>query len=229
MIFMITNTDLGVLEWCVDSIGTGRVVRAKSTEKNPRRLPCYRYVLDAGNAIRDLLPRLRPYLKIKAKQADAAITYLESRALRLPRSAFNETEINLFFDIRLANQRAYNSTVDEARITYKKIAYNRANFRELILRDRTGSVYRVVEWTPEMDALVGTDIDRKIAERLGLKLAQVQRRREHLGRVPFGWVAPAKRLEIQRLRREEHMTMIQIAQATGVSFSSVQRALADSV
>ena len=38
-----------------------------------------------------------------------------------------------------------------------------------------------IEWTPAMDALLGTDLDRNVAQRLQLSTATVLRRRQALG------------------------------------------------
>jgi len=231
MIFLVVNTNLEVLEWCANVVGAGIVVKARNTPANPRRLVCYRYRLDAQKDIAVLLPQLQPYLKIKRPHVDAAMSYLHSRLSRARRAASSEHEIDLFFNIRLAslaNQRAVGPWDGIERITYCKKAYTREGFKRLILEGREDSNYHVVEWTPEMDAQVGTDADRRIAERLGLKMAQVQRRRTHLGRMPFGWIDSMKRAEIHRLH-QARQPWKQIATAVGVSLSSLQRVLSKPV
>lgn len=180
---MVINTCREALEWCHATVGFGHIVESKATRKNPRRLRCYRYVLNKQHVLQRLLPAIRPYLKIKHRQVDAALLFIESRATRPARSAFNTDEVDLVFDIRLANRRSYEPG---GVVVYKKTAYDRAAFHRLLLEGRDGSIYHVVEWTPKMDALVGTDIDRKVGDQLGLKIAQVQRRRIELGRRPFG-------------------------------------------
>lgn len=185
VIFTIANTHRGVLEWCRTTIGHGCVVQVKNTPANPRNLPAFRYNLDQAHVLRGLLPILRPYLKVKWPQADAMLRYLCSREDASKGAAFTETEVDAIFDCRLTNQKSYNKGVVE-HVLYRKQPYTREQFRELLLAGRDGSIYRVVSWTPAMDALVGTDIDRKVAAILGLKLAQVQRRRVELGRPPFG-------------------------------------------
>ena len=75
-----------------------------------------------------------------------------------------------------------------------------------------------------MDALVGTDIDRKVAVRLGLKLAHVQRRRVELGRPPFGAITEAKIQRVLKMRRAR-TKLKQIVAKTGVSLTSVERIL----
>ena len=44
-------------------------------------------------------------------------------------------------------------------------------------RSNTGRI----EWTPAMDALLGTDLDKKVGQQLGLSTAAVLRRRQALG------------------------------------------------
>jgi hypothetical protein len=222
MVFIVTNTNRAVLDWCASAVGAGLVVQ-KRRHTEPGRLPCFCYRLDAQQAIAELLPQLLPYLKIKTPHATAASAYLKSRMGRLNRAAFNTEEINLFFEVRLAslaNQRHASGEV----ITYRKQEYNRDAFERLILENRIGSSYRVVEWTPEMEALVGTDIDRKVAEHLGLKLAQVQRRREQLGRPPFGSIPHATKATALQLRAQGQ-TIRAIADSLNLSYSAIQRLL----
>lgn len=187
--FTIVNTNRGVLDWCLSTIGHGRVVQTRSTSANPRNLPTFRYNLDQAHALRWLLPLLRPYLKIKWPQTDAMLRYLYSREKAGRGAAFTPAEVDAIFDCRITNQKSYNKGSFE-HILYRGQPYTREQFQTLLLAGRDGSIYRVVPWTPAMDALVGTNIDRKVAATLGLKLAQVQRRRVELGRPPFGTAHP---------------------------------------
>ncbi len=184
IVFTIVNTNRPVLDWCVQAIGKGLVVQVKSTQANPRNLPTFRYNLDCKDDIFNVVHQINPHLKIKAKQAEACLAYLRSRVGKRRGAAFTEEEVNLMFSLRLANQKSYNLGSTE-HILYKKQPYNRAEFRNLLLEGRDGSIYHSVEWTSSMDALVGTSIDRVVARTLGLKLAQVQRRRDALGIPPF--------------------------------------------
>lgn len=190
LIFMVINTHLQVLEWVLSTVNAGRIVEAKNARdsKLQRRLRCYRFVLDTNHNLTRLLPLIRPYLKIKTRQVDAAISFLQRRAERPPRSGFDTLDVDNLFDIRLANRKLYE---DVERIAYRKALYTRDEFRKVLLEGRDGSAYRVVEWTPEMDALVGTNIDRVVAGKLGLKLAQVQRRRVGLGVPTFSRALPS--------------------------------------
>lgn len=223
VIFTIVNTHKGVLEWCQTAIGHGCVVQTRSTPANPRNLPTFRYNLDQAHVLRWLLPILRPYLKVKWPQTEAVLRYLQSREGAGRGVAFTHAEIDAIFDCRLTNQKSYNKGVIE-HILYRKQPYTREQFRELLLAGRDGSIYRVVSWTPAMDALVGTDIDRKVAVRLGLKLAHVQRRRVELGRPPFGAITEAKIQRVLKMRRAR-TKLKQIVAKTGVSLTSVERIL----
>lgn len=74
-----------------------------------------------------------------------------------------------------------------------------------------------------MDAAVGTDIDRKVAAKLGLKLSQVQRRRVKLGRPFLGAISSTVQGRIQSLPTEG-MPYRAIASELGIGTSSVHRA-----
>ncbi len=167
----------------------------------------------------ELLPKLRPYLRIKEAQADAALQFLMGRKQR--GGPYTELDVSAAFNLRLTNQKSYNKGSVE-HILYRKQPYTRDQFMGLIQEGRDGSIYRVTEWTSEMDALIGTDIDRRIAKSLNLKLAQVQRRRVDLGRPPFGWIDDTTKAEIRRLRKDG-VTLKRIAAMLNVSFSFVQR------
>lgn len=182
VLLMVINTHKPVLEWCVSTVGAGRVEEAKATEKNPRRLRCFRYILMTQHALLWLLEQLHPRLRIKGAQVAAALRFLRSRASRPPRAAFNGVEVDALFDARVANQKEYDQG---AHVTYKKKRYTREAFRALVLRGRRGSHYRVAEWNAQTETLLGTDTDGRIAERLGLRLSQVQKHRSRLGIAPF--------------------------------------------
>jgi len=123
--------------------------------------------------LESLLTQVKPYMIIKQTQAILALEFLHSRLNRANRAAFSEREIEILFDLRVANAHNSKSRV----FVYNKRPYTLVQFKKLVLSSRQNPNYWVVEWTPEMDGLLGTDSDRAIAERLGLKLAAVQRRR----------------------------------------------------
>lgn len=221
LVLMLVNTCEEALRWCLRTIGTGHIVRQNKGKK--RRRTCYRYVLGNNWALLQLLPVLRPYLKIRTAQVDAALAFLRNRASRPVRSAFTEIEVDHIFAVRLANQFPYDKQT-VACVRYKKKMYTKEEFRTLLLSSRNSSNYRVVDWTSEMDAVVGTDIDSRVASKLGLKLGQVQRRRALLGKPHNRKMAALKATRILRLRAAGH-TMTEIAETVGLSFSSVQRIL----
>jgi DNA-directed RNA polymerase specialized sigma subunit len=178
--------------------------------------------VDAAASLAWLIPQIQPYLKIKRPQADAILEFLRNRSQLGTKTALTDRDVDLLFVARLANQKSYNKGAFE-HILYKGTPYTRQSFRELLLSNRNGSLYRVIEWTPQMDARVGTNIDRVVASQLGLKLAQVQRRREQLHRPPFGSLQAhwSKVLSL----RAEGLTLRAIAKMVGISRSSVQRIL----
>jgi hypothetical protein len=171
---VIANTYKAALIWTQQRIPHSRIHQAKDAR---RKTPCWRLVLENNEILLTLLQHIRPYLHIKHAQADLAITYLQSR--RQTRQAqparllgYTPEELVLLFQLRLLNQKA-----SKTHFIYKKKHYTLKQFTALVLHNRNGSLYHVVAWTPEMDALLGTDSDHAIATRLGLKLAAVQRRR----------------------------------------------------
>lgn len=181
---MIVNTCRSVLEWCAKVCGFGLIVEAKGTASNPRNLPTFRFNVDSAQSLNWLIPQIRPHLKIKTAQADAVLKFIQGRESRRG-TAFTPEEIAAVFDAKIANQKSYNKGTFE-HIRFKGKTYDRQAFGELINETRDGSIYRTISWTSEMDSQVGTASDLAVAQRLGLKLAQVQRRRTQLGIPPFG-------------------------------------------
>lgn len=223
MVLTIGNTHLGVLQWCLRTIGKGTLVQAKNTPRNPRNLPYHRYNLDCKEDLAVLLPQLLPYLRIKKDQAEAATKFLRVRAQNRRGGPFTEAQIDCLFELRLSNQKSYNKGSQE-HIRYKGQTFTRAQFREFLLNGRDGSIYRSVVWTPEMDALVASDTDVKVAAQLGLKLGQVRSRRVALGRSSPHFVSLDEAQRI-RLLRLQGLTQGEIAAEMGLGRSSVCRIL----
>lgn len=169
----LANTDLPVIEWASSTTGVGRIQRAGGAH---RKKPCWRHVVTAMQPIESMLLQLRPYMRVKTHQADLALAFLRSRQRRTGRAGYNAMEIELLFELRIANAHSSKSRV----FYFRGVPYSLERFRELVLAGRHNENYNVVEWTEEMDALLGTDSDRVVAEQLGLKLAAVQRRRYKL-------------------------------------------------
>lgn len=183
MKLVIVNTCRAVLEWCHAVCGFGLIVEAKGSRSSPRNLPTFRFNVDTARSLVWLIPQIRPYLKIKTSQADAVYGFIQSRENKRG-TAFTAEEVDAIFDAKIANQKSYNKGSFE-HVVFKGKTFTREAFRELINETRDGSIYRVVQWTPKMDHQLGTAVDATIAQRLGLKLAQVQRRRTQLGIAPF--------------------------------------------
>jgi hypothetical protein len=222
IVFIITNTCLSVIEWCLETIGTGRIVQSRVySENNPRRMPAYKYVLDTNSYLVQLLPQLLEHLKIKRRQAELALGYLGSREGKY-RGKYSRFEVDTLFNLRHSNLKDYD-LLGSPTIRYKGSDYDTNRFAELFFERRDESGQQFVEWTPEMDALVGTEIDIKVAKLLGVKLSAVQRRRTSLGVRPFSRMR-LKAKEIFNLR-SKGKTAQEISEIVGLHRSAVQKVL----
>lgn len=222
IIFMVTNTCLSVIEWCLEVIGTGRVVQSRSYSKDhPRRMPAYKYVLDTNAYLVQLLPQILGHLKVKKRQAELTMIYLNSRSGKY-RGNYSRAESDILFNLRHANLKDYD-LLGSPTIRYRGRNYNKDEFSNLFFERRDESGNQYVEWTTEMDSILGTDIDSNIAGRLGLKLASVQRRRTNLRVPPYGSLLNKKSMVIQL--RSEGLTLKNISSKVGISKSSVVRIL----
>ena len=84
----VTNTDPRLMSWLMETLGTGKVVNKRMLG---RKRPCYQWQVSARQA-EAVLRAIRPYLVIKADQADIG---LASRALvgrQQGRRRLSETE-----------------------------------------------------------------------------------------------------------------------------------------
>lgn len=220
IVFMVTNTCLSVIEWCLEVIGTGRVVQSRSYSKDhPRRMPAYRYVLDTNAYLIQLIPQILGHLKVKGRQAELAMVYLNSRDGKY-RGNYSIAESDALFELRHANLKDYD-LLGSPTIRYRGGDYNKEEFSKLFFERRDESGNQYVKWTKEMDELLGTDIDIRIARRLRVKLSAVQRRRTELEVRPFSKMR-SKANEILRLRAS-HRTLKDIATLVGLSKSAVQK------
>lgn len=174
---LISNNHRGVLDWCQSATGCGMILRRAPNEKQKEH---WRYVIQSREQILHLLEQLYPFLRIKQDQAGLMMTILRSRLSKQPRSPFDETELEHFYWLRLLTQHKKTGS-----LTFKGQAYSLEDFKELILGGRDDR-YVVVQWSTQMDRLLGTKPDSAIAKQLGLKIAQVQRRRSFLGKPPAG-------------------------------------------
>jgi hypothetical protein len=220
IIFIVTNTCLSVIEWCLETIGTGRIVQSRTySEDHPRRMPAYRYILDTNSYLVQLLPQLLEHLKIKSRQAKLALGYLGSREGKY-RGNYSRSEVDALFNLRHSNLKDYD-LLGSPTIRYKGSDYNIDGFSDLFFERRDESGNQYVEWTAEMNALLGTEIDIKVAKLLGIKLAAVQKRRTELGIRPFSSMR-SKSSEILRLR-STGKTLKDIATLVGLSKTSIQK------
>jgi hypothetical protein len=72
---VISNTDVPVLEAIQQMCGNGRMLQQSNPQK-PHHKMLYQ-IRFMPNQIRHILPQLRPYLRVKAKQADYVIEFLK--------------------------------------------------------------------------------------------------------------------------------------------------------
>ena len=222
IVFIVTNTCLSVIEWCLETIGTGRIVQSRVySEDHPRRMPAYRYILDTNSYLVQLLPQLLEQLKIKKRQAELALGYLTSRSGK-HRGDYSRSEVDTLFNLRHSNLKDYD-LLGSPTIRYKDNDYDTNRFAELFFERRDESGNQYVEWTSEMDSILGTDIDIRVAKLLGIKLSTVQKRRTELGVRPFSNMR-SKSSEILRLRSTGE-TMKSIATLVGLSKTSVQKVI----
>lgn len=73
------NTNKGILEWLVDVTGTGNIVRKPSN--NPKHKVSYQWLCNSESA-ESVLRQIRPYLRIKTRQADMLLDVQEK--LKIP-------------------------------------------------------------------------------------------------------------------------------------------------
>src|SRR5688572_7825878 len=76
-LMVVANTEYDVLVGIVNMCGGGKVQRS-NVKKVAHHKDGYRAIWSA-NEIRRLLPQIRPFLRIKARQADILLRFLESK------------------------------------------------------------------------------------------------------------------------------------------------------
>jgi hypothetical protein len=226
IVLIVTNTCLNVIEWCLETIGTGRIVQSRAySEDHPRRMPAYKYILDTNLYLVQLLPQLLEHLKVKRRQAELALGYLESREGKY-RGNYSRSEVDTLFNLRHSNLKDYD-LLGSPTIRYRGNNYDTNGFANLFFERRYESGNQYIEWTTEMDALVGTDIDIRIAKRLGVNLSAVQGRRTTLGIRPFSKMRSLS-AEVLRLK-STNRTQREIATLVGLSRTSVNKIVNGSV
>lgn len=163
--FVIANNHRGVLEWAQAQTKCGLLVSTRQGRH-------HRYVVTGSRHLLPLLQQLEPYLIVKKERAQCAIKFFLLRRHRPKGAHFSDEELYLLFRVR-----SMNSPNGAFRRGGRELSLDA--FIALVRATRSGR--RVIEWTPEMDAKLGTAYDRSVARLLGLKLHQVQARRTTLG------------------------------------------------
>ena len=120
---MIVNTDLGILEGCVEALRAIGVTynrwKKPDTEwQNDKSRPCLAIRVDGAKKVRPVLDIITPYLRsVKRGNAEKILQYLDSRKVRglkrdrlgqLQRVAYSRAEIELISSVR-SHKRAKSS------------------------------------------------------------------------------------------------------------------------
>jgi len=108
---LIVNTDLGLIDWLLTTIGAGCAYETKTEPKRPdqskaRWNKVHRYQL-TGRKAQSLLTACRPYLLVKSRQADLVIS-LPQRGRDFPNSANDNQKAEaaaILASVRALNQR----------------------------------------------------------------------------------------------------------------------------
>jgi hypothetical protein len=107
-----TNTNREVIETIRNWLGAGCIVTAKNKHAN-HKPSIILHVTGTKNII-ELLTRLRPYLIIKAKQADTLISFCNSRAshYRGKERRYTDEELSLYTTLKRLNERGVKSNAN---------------------------------------------------------------------------------------------------------------------
>lgn len=112
---VVTNGNFGLVRWLTETIGAGTSYRTKSAPRRPDQdesnwNPVHRYQI-TGRKAQSLLERCRPYMKVKARQADLAMRLpMRGRDFRSTPSAEQATDAaELLREIRALNRRGRKS------------------------------------------------------------------------------------------------------------------------
>lgn len=176
--FTITNTHKESLDWIQSKLE----VKSRFTEKKyeVRHRKCWTLIVDTQHEVSRVLLQLYPFLLVKKKNAELALSFLHSRFERKHGSPYSEQELRYFFDLRVATRER-----KDGKLKYKDKLYNFEEFKLLMSFGNRLNKERYVEWTPETESLLGTDYDRVIAKKLGLSRDKVRNRRDALGIVSY--------------------------------------------
>lgn len=103
--FTISQADQQFLEDIREIVGNGRVYLADARKKNPQHKPCYNLIFKAHQT-RWVLPQLLPYLRVKRRQAELVLRYLDTTGEDSRRdSAAHNTRAKLYEQCHDLNRR----------------------------------------------------------------------------------------------------------------------------
>lgn len=95
------NTNEGIIKWLIDVTGTGNIVRKPSN--NPKHKVSYHWLCNSESA-ETVLKQIRPYLRIKTRQADMILDVQEK--LRDPAMKADRTwQLEVFEQMKAMNRR----------------------------------------------------------------------------------------------------------------------------
>lgn len=111
----ITNTDLPLVEWVREVTDCGKIIRR--TPRHPHHKPAYVWSVGKTDKCLSLLQELRPYLRVKRRQADLLLTRYKASTPRNGKyaAAVLTRKLKLVADIRALNLRCSQPSVNLAR------------------------------------------------------------------------------------------------------------------
>jgi len=98
----VANTDRRMAVFIHDLLKWGSISRS---HKKHRWKSCWVFQVSDRAKILDFLVQIRPYLKLKHKQADLLMEYCLSSLTKSPRSPYTEREKEIFVQMKILNQR----------------------------------------------------------------------------------------------------------------------------
>jgi hypothetical protein len=98
-------TDRAVIEWLVEVTGLGTGRRANHRSRHPNHRPMWEWRLQGALQLAELLRAIRPWLRVKAGQADALIEPCGIQATSHTRSRSQENRQRLLVEMIRAAKR----------------------------------------------------------------------------------------------------------------------------
>ena len=80
----ITNTNRPILDWFLNTFGGN--INNQHIPKNPRWNTAWKWVAASRKDVASFLKAVRPYLKVKASEADVVLSYLQKHSEKYLRS-----------------------------------------------------------------------------------------------------------------------------------------------